>query len=164
VTLVLIKSAVNILFYRDFEYVPFSDLFLRNVFIQLEKEDVHVFMHHALQNVLVRLTELSNIEQTTNLLKILKENTAEMLNDGKSRKVMCSLLLQVAEFSCDGEADRGTEENEDQVEALREVFLEICQGLKGDIENVLVVKTVLQVLSGQVSMSAKDLGMNNMCV
>lgn len=116
-----------------------------------------MFMHPALQNVLVKLTELTSIEQTTKLLKVLKENTAEMLNDGKSRKVMCSLLLQVAEFSCEG--DQRSEEDEDQVEAMRDIFLEICQSLKGDIENVLVVKTVLQVLSGQVNMSAKDVGM-----
>ena len=134
-----------------------SELFLRNVFIQLENEDIHVFMHSSLQDVLVRLTELSNVEQTIKLLQILKDNTTELFNDGKSRKVMCSLLLQVAEFSSHLKND----EQDNSMEALRDVFLEICQTLKGDVENILVVKTVLQVLSGHVNMSAKDLGMYN---
>lgn len=134
-----------------------SELFLRNVFIQLENEDIHVFMHSSLQDVLVRLTELSNVEQTIKLLQILKDNTTELFNDGKSRKVMCSLLLQVAEFSSHLKND----EQDNSMEALRDVFLEICQTLKGDVENILVVKTILQVLSGHVNMSAKDLGMFN---
>lgn len=134
-----------------------SELFLRNVFIQLENEDIHVFMHSSLQDVLVRLTELSNVEQTIKLLQILKDNTTELFNDGKSRKVMCSLLLQVAEFSSHLKND----EQDNSTEALRDVFLEICQTLKGDVENILVVKTVLQVLSGHVNMPAKDLGMYN---
>lgn len=115
-----------------------------------------MFMHPSLQDVLVKLTELSNVEQTIKLLQILKDNTAELLNDGKARKVMCSLLLQVAEFS-GGEKSK---EQREHLEELQEVFLEICQSLKRDVENVLVVKTVLQVLSGHVNMSAKDIGMS----
>lgn len=115
-----------------------------------------MFMHPSLQDVLVKLTELSNVEQTIKLLQILKDNTAELLNDGKARKVMCSLLLQVAEFS-GGEKSK---EQREHLEELQEVFLEICQSLKGDVENVLVVKTVLQILSGHVNMSAKDIGMS----
>ncbi|XP_011436179.3 nucleolar protein 9 [Magallana gigas] len=140
---------------EGFEGDEDRELFLRNVFIQLEKEDIHVFMHPSLQDVLVKLTELCNVEQTIKLLQILKDNTAELLNDGKARKVMCSLLLQVAEFS-GGEKSK---EQREHLEELQEVFLEICQSLKGDVENVLVVKTVLQVLSGHVNMSAKDIGM-----
>lgn len=117
-----------------------------------------MFMHPSLQDVLVKLTELCNVEQTIKLLQILKDNTAELLNDGKARKVMCSLLLQVAEFS-GGEKSK---EQREHMEELQEVFLEICQSLKGDVENVLVVKTVLQVLSGHVNMSAKDIGMSFM--
>lgn len=45
------------------------------------------------------------------------------------------------------------------MEELQEVFLEICQSLKGDVENVFVVKIVLQVLSGYVNMLVKDIGM-----
>lgn len=115
-----------------------------------------MFMHPSLQDVLVKLTELSNVERTIKLLQILKDNTAELLNDGKARKVMCSLLLQVAEFS-GGEKSK---EQREHLEELQEVFLEICQSLKGDVENVLVVKTVLQILSGHVNMSAKDIGMS----
>lgn len=115
-----------------------------------------MFMHPLLQDVLVKLTELCNVEQTIKLLQILKDNTAELLNDVKARKVMCSLLLQVAEFS-GGEKSK---EQQEHLEELQEVFLEICQSLKGDVENVLVVKTVLQVLSGHVNMSAKDIGMS----
>lgn len=115
-----------------------------------------MYMHPSLQDVLVKLTELSNVEQTIKLLQILKDNTAELLNDGKARKVMCSLLLQVAEFS-GGEKSK---EQREHLEELQEVFLEICQSLKGDVENVLVVKTILQILSGHVNMSAKDIGVS----
>ncbi|XP_061188814.1 nucleolar protein 9-like [Saccostrea echinata] len=143
---------------EGFEGQEEQELFLHNVFIQLEKEDIHVFMHPSLQEVLVKLTELSSIEQATKLLQILKENTEELLNDGKSRKVMCSLLLQVAEFVEKDIDSQRSEENDDHMEELKDVFLEICQSLKGDVENVLVVKTVLQILGGHVNISAKELG------
>jgi len=150
------KRVENVIQEDDFDDEESKQLFLENVFTQIEGNELALCCNQAMSRVLERLIEFFNDKQLKTIWKNLAKDYKTVTTDRFGSHVVQNLVNSIPKaIRIERSKDKDKRQEENTEDTIEQLFISyctfVCDNLEGLLEDVYgshVVRAVFEVLGG----------------